>query len=254
MLSVDEKERPLPPLVNMQKSRSEPRIPSRDRGVQRYAALVDATERLLRDHSPDVIGLYQIAKEAGVPPASTYHFFPTKEAAFFALANRYFEAFTRLGDEPVPAAAMQSWQDMLRIVFEQAAKLYNSYPPAMKIFYGGYANMSLQDADMRFNASIAENMFGRLDAVFDMPYVREPAKKFEIVLHAMDAIFKISYLRNGRITNDYLSEALDATIAYCRVFLPERTPLRDAYASAAARRENVILPPILKAHPAKADL
>lgn len=237
------------PAAKPPRSRSEPRTPSRDRGVQRYAALIDATERLLRDNSPDAVGLYQIAREAGVPPASTYHFFPTKEAAFFALAQRYFDAFTRLGDETVDAASLRSWQDMMRIVFEQAATLYNTHPPAMKLFYGGYASLALRDADMQFNAAIAAAMFGRLDKVFYMPHITDFAKKFEIILHQMDAVFKISYLRHGRITDEYRGESLAAAIAYCRLFLPERTELREPFRGAAARRERVTLPPVLEAQP-----
>src|SRR5882757_2380501 len=92
-----------------------PRAPSSDRGVQRYTALLDATERLLRTHSPDDIGLYQIAEEAGVPPASTYHFFPTKDAAFLALAQRYLDGFVAVSAEPIDAAELKSWQHLIAI-------------------------------------------------------------------------------------------------------------------------------------------
>ncbi|OYW87702.1 MAG: hypothetical protein B7Z22_03915 [Hyphomonas sp. 32-62-5] len=56
---------------------------------------------LLADHSPDEIGLYQIADQANVPPGSVYHFFPTKEAAFLALANRYLSGFEALTRKPI---------------------------------------------------------------------------------------------------------------------------------------------------------
>ena len=86
--------------------KASPRKPSRERGHMRYAALLDATEALLQHHSPDDIGLYQIAEHAAVPPASVYHFFQTKDSAFLALAERYLAGFRELALRPVPATAL----------------------------------------------------------------------------------------------------------------------------------------------------
>ncbi len=61
----------------------------------------------MRPNAPDDIGLYQIAEEAGVPPASTYHFFPTKDAAFLALAQRYLDGFVAASAEPIDAVELK---------------------------------------------------------------------------------------------------------------------------------------------------
>jgi AcrR family transcriptional regulator len=223
------------------RSRTSPRAPSRGRGLLRFAALVDATETLLADRSPDDVGLYQIAEQAGVPPASVYHFFPTKEAAFLALAQRYLEGFRALHLAPVDAAALHSWQDLMAIDQRRAMDFHNAHPPAMKLFYGGYGGLETRQADIHFVEQTAGWMYRRFDAAFHMPFLREPARKFHISLAILDSIWAISYLRHGRITEDYYAEALDACVAYCRLFLPAETPLRDAHRQSAERHEAVVL-------------
>lgn len=52
------------------RSKSAPRRPSRGPGIVRYNCLEDATERLLTEHSPDDIGLYQIGEAAGARPGA----------------------------------------------------------------------------------------------------------------------------------------------------------------------------------------
>lgn len=238
-----------PPRSTVARAKPVPRGPSRDRGVQRFGALLDATERLLSTSSPDDIGLYQIAEEAGIPPASVYHFFPTKDAAFFALAERYFEDFLRSANTPIDAAALRSWQDLIQLWIARITRLYNDHPPAMKIFYGGYASLSVRQADMRFNQTIADHMYDRLDGIFHMPHVRDPAKRFEIALSIMDATLALSYFHHGRITDDYAAEALNAFTAYCRLFLPERAEPRERLREAAARNEQIVLPPVNERQP-----
>lgn len=221
--------------------KASPRKPSRERGHMRYAALLDATEALLQHHSPDDIGLYQIAERAAVPPASVYHFFPTKDAAFLALAERYLAGFRELALRPIPATALASWQALTLFDQRQAMEFYNSHPAALKIFYGGYAGLEVRQADVRYTATVADGVYGRLDRVFHMPMMRTPGSKFRIALAIIDAIWGISYLTHGHITEAFFTEAYDAYCNYCRQFLPAVVEVRDAYLDAAANGGTVSL-------------
>jgi AcrR family transcriptional regulator len=216
-------------------ARSRPRRPSRERGVIRYKALLDATEALLQDHDPHEVGLYQIAKKAGVPPASVYHFFPTKGAAFLALAERYIQGFRDLSDEPVEAARLTSWQDLLAIRHARGAEYYNSHLPALKILLGGHPSWDIRQADLSYNAEMAREGYGYYDDAFHMPHVADPERMFLIAVGIADAIWAISFIRHGRITPEYQADALEACIAYCRMYLPEQVEPRPHVREAAAR-------------------
>ena len=223
--------------------RSSPRTPSRNRGVQRFQALVDATEALLIEHNPEDIGLYQIAERAGVPPASVYHFFPTKEAGFIALAQRYLEWFQDSIYLPVKLAGLASWQDLMAADLRSAMTYYNSHPPALKLLYGGYGGVATKQADFLMMEGLARSLYRRYEATFHMPFIREPEKKLHLALNINDAVWSYSYVRHGEITEEYYEEALSACVAYCRLFLPERVELRDEIKDLAARGERAVLTP-----------
>jgi AcrR family transcriptional regulator len=213
--------------------------------VLRFEVLVDSVETLLTDQSTDDVGLYQIAEHAGVPPASVYHFFPTKEAAFLALARRYLKGFSELTRRPVDPAALYSWQGLLAWDHALAAAYYAEHPPAMKLFLGGFGGMETRQADIEYNARAARNIYRRMNTAFHMPFLRDSEKKFHVNMEIADAIWSLSYVKHSAVTEEYREEALNACVAYCRLFLPERTELRDEHVQAIARGEPIVLHPPL---------
>jgi len=222
-------------------SRQRARQPSRERGQLRFQALLNATEALLNEHNPDDIGLYQIARRARIAPASVYHFFPTKNAALLALAEKCQADIRAMMNAPVSAARMQSWQDLLIVRHERADSYYNSHIPAAKIFLGIHPSWDIHQADTRHNQTASGTLFSYYDRLFLMPYVQDPQKKFELLYAISDAIRSVSFERHGTITEKYARESIAACIAYCRTFLPDRIAPRPAVLEAAARGESVAL-------------
>lgn len=219
-----------------------PRKPSRGLGVVRFNALIDATERLLGEFNPDDIGIYQIAEAAGASTASAYHFFPTKDAALLALAERYLQNFLALTAEPIEAAVLRSWQDLFKIDSRRTMEFYNSSPPAMKIFYSGFGSTAVREADIGFNRSIASSVYRRMDFVFHMPSLKDATRVYHIGLAIMDAIWAISYQKHGSITAEYFHEGVAACEAYHRLYLPAHVEPRAFCLEAAARGETIELP------------
>lgn len=211
------------------------RRPSRERGQVRFQCLLRSAEALLSEHDPDHVGLYQIAEHAGIAPASVYHFFPTKNAALLALAEKYHGEIRVLVNAPVPAARLVSWQDLLIIRQERAVAYYNAHVAAAKIFLGIHPSWEIHQADKSYNRKASETLFGYLDHFFQMPYVQDPQTKFEVVYSIADAIWSISFERHGTISARYCEEATTACVAYCRTFLPDRVMPRAGVAEAAAR-------------------
>lgn len=224
------------------KRASGPRQPARGRGHIRYDALVDATEELLRTDDPDEVGLYRIAEHANVPPASVYHFFPTKEAAFTAVAMRTMEQLVAVHREPIAAEQVRSWQQLFRIDIGRARDFYNGHPAGLKIFYGGYGGVDARNIDQAVSVNLAGASYGRMDSLFHMPYLHEPEKKFEARMAILDAIWSISVRQNGHINDEYFEESFQACVAYSRTFLPERIELRDDLLNAIADKSTVCLP------------
>ncbi len=204
-----------------------PRQPARGRGRMRYDALVDATETLLRTMNPDELGLYRIAEEAGIPPASAYHFFPTKEAAFTALAMRLVEELVVARSKPVPARTVQSWQALLRCDIERTRDFFNEHPAGLKIFYGGFGGVDTRHIDQPLSLQLASAAYERLNSLFHMPAMRDPTSRFETRIAILDALWSLSVRQHGTITDEYFEESIIACLAYSLTFLPERLEPRE---------------------------
>jgi AcrR family transcriptional regulator len=210
------------------------RQPSRELGRIRFQLLLEATEDLLKTHSPGDLGLYQIAERAKISPGTVYHFFPTINAVFIALAERYHQNFHKIVGEPARASRLISWQDLLIIRHERAVKYYNEHLPTSKILLGAPPSWEIQQADANYNESTAPTIFAYFDRIFLMPHVKDPEVHFEIMLAIAGAIWSISFRRHGTINGAYAEEAITACIAYCRKFLPERVERRPEVVAAAA--------------------
>lgn len=214
------------PVIEAKRS-SQPRAPRRERGVQRYRELLDALEKLLETNNPDDVGIYQIAEEAKAAPASTYHFFPTKEAAFTALAARYLQRFERSLYRAVPASAFDSWRALMAHDSRSSAHYFNQHPAALKLLIGRYGGVEVRNIDIQHNQTVGRKYLRRIRSAFDLPDIPDGESKFHTVLEIQDAIWAISYVKFGRITAEYENEAILAVAAYLRCYYPEIVALRE---------------------------
>lgn len=221
---------------------SEPRVPRHERGVQRYGELLDALERLLETNHPDDVGIYQIAKNAKAPPASTYHFFPTKEAAFVALAERYFNRFQAAMHVAVPASAFTSWLSLVAHDSRASAAYFNRHPAALTLVIGRYGGLRVREMDIQHNRNVARQYVRRIQSAFDLPDIVDAPRKFHTMLEIQDAIWAISYVNHRMITPEYELEAIRAAIAYVRLYYPEEVTLKDEIRALIDERHDKILP------------
>lgn len=206
--------------------RTTARQPQRKPGQVRFQKLLDALDTLLRDNNVQEVGLYQIAEQAGVPSASVYHFFPSKEAAFLALANVHHQALQELSSRPLPARPT-SWQDFCRKKVTAAARYHNDHPAALRLFLGANISVEIKTADMSQYLRLADSRARLLDHYFHMPFIPDWNRRLAAYFSVIDGVFALSYSQHGSILDDYIAEAQRAGIAYLRCYLPEIVALRD---------------------------
>ncbi len=81
-----------------QKSSDARRIPQRQRGHERVAALLDAAASCFVEKGYEATTMTEVAARAGAAIGSLYQFFPTKEALAQALLEQYAQAvYAELG-------------------------------------------------------------------------------------------------------------------------------------------------------------
>ncbi len=204
-----------------------PRKPVQKRSRERFERLLDAVESLLLEHEPTTVGLYDIAKQANVPPASVYHFFPTKEAAFVALAERYLERLNEMTrNTPLDRSNIRHWSDLYVQGSDRLFGFYNENPVLLKLFFGSGLNAEIHNRDLDYIKRLSEDGYNWMNAYFEMPYIPQPEIKFSIIYAIYDGVTSASYQRHGSVTQEYRDGLISAVLAYCRTFLPEVIPLR----------------------------
>lgn len=202
------------------------RKPAQERTRLRFEALLDAADRLLLHEDTSKIGLYDIAAAAGVPPASAYHLFPTKEAVLVALAERYLDGLRRHIVRPFGPGTVESWQEFVVVEMVRAIEFYNDHPVMSKLFLGDHVLSEIRILDTRNVEAASASTYDRMDRIFHMPFVRHPELKFNALIGIYDGIWMTSYAKHGRITEDFARETERAALAYCATFLPPTLPLR----------------------------
>jgi|SRR5579872_4087617 len=205
---------------------TEARRPSQQRSRLRFKLLLDTADALLSDKETTDVGLYDIAGAAKVPPASVYHLFPTKEAAFVALAERYLVGLSSHITRPAPGGQLQRWQDFITLEIHRAIEYYNANPVMSKLFFGANVIPDVRILDVKNVEAASASTYGRMNSVFEMPYLYSAETKFAALIGIYDGIWMTSYARHGRITADFARESELAGIAYCQTFLPAVIPLR----------------------------
>jgi AcrR family transcriptional regulator len=201
--------------------RTTPRKPLQERGRARYEAILDVLESLLAETDWDQIGYYQIVERAGMPAATVYHFFPSRDALVAALADRYFEHFRREARRFTVDCDFPRWQDFVAAGHRETVEYYNSHPAAMKLILGSQPFMEIRRSDSTTNRIVTDQTVEAFRRMYELPYIQDPHQKFLIVLAIGDAVWRTSLDEHGYITPAYEEEATRAVIAYFRTFLPE---------------------------------
>ena len=224
------------------KRTTSPRKPSSGRGEARFSALLQATEELLSEFNPDEIGLYQIAERAGIPAPSIYHFFPTKEAAFDAFAQNFAERILAVHRTPMDARLLHNWTDLFRLDYARARDTYNASKPALKTFYGGYGGVNAKNIDDLMRRDLSTRGYERVNFLFVMPVLDNYPRMTTNRIGIVDSFWTTSVREHGTITEDYHEEAIEAAIAYGRLYLPAYTSPREVLLDAQAAAKRVSLP------------
>ena len=188
--------------------------------------LLDAADALLGDRETTEVGLYDIAGAAKVPPASVYHLFPTKEAAFVALAERYLVGLNNNIIRPTPSSQLRRWQDLVTLELHRAVEYYNDHKVMSKLFFGANVIRDVRILDVKNVEAASASTYSRMNSLFEMPYLYDADTKFAALIGIYDGIWMTSYARHGRITADFARESELAGLAYCETFLPAVIPLR----------------------------
>ncbi|MBB4426551.1 TetR/AcrR family transcriptional repressor of nem operon [Bradyrhizobium sp. CIR48] len=88
-------------------------------------AIMDATERRIREAGYSGFSFREVAADVGVKSASIYYHFPTKSALAAAVARRYNQRVVAAADAGVATGqnVVQAWRAVFRSALDDGAKM-----------------------------------------------------------------------------------------------------------------------------------
>jgi AcrR family transcriptional regulator len=191
-----------------------PRLPVRANGRRRYDLLLDAAELLLEAGDGRPLTIQRLARAAGVPTASVYHFLPGPAAVSVALAQRYMAGFEEVLGRPIAGREAMGWRQIVARLIEQGFAFYRAHPYAQTLILGSDHSWAIRRSDFANNRRIAAGIAALLGDKF--PDVPADALLEAVVVGMTinDAVFALSIADNGAITPGAAAEATVAVCAY----------------------------------------
>lgn len=168
------------------------------------------------------ISLADVCEEAGIPRASAYHFFPNVEAIFLALrflnAIEIFEVL-----DAVDPAQYNRWQGYVTALMEKGAGIFrNDNVKAKLVYETNTPDFEGDSFGAQIDEQVVELAYDRLASQYVMPDLKDIKDVLLIAYSIGNSVFMLSYRLEGSVTEHYLQEAITATIAYLRCYLPEK--------------------------------
>jgi AcrR family transcriptional regulator len=189
------------------------------RGRLRIEAILDAADRTITRQDTLDLSLQAVAEEAGVPAASLYHYFPTSQALLVALARRYMTAFEALAARRIDHDRLTQWADLCAFHADLALRFYHEHPVAMRLLLGPECGWEIRSADHATNQRIGGIYYRKLIQHFAVAESRMLEEAFAVSVTIGDAVWALSFARDGVVGPAMAEEALRARLAYLRLYL-----------------------------------
>ncbi len=187
-------------------------------GRKRRQELLDAAYDLLCEEEIEDISFKDIAKRAGVPEGSAYHFFANRFDVFAELAYALNEKFARAHEKPVPPSKRKNWNQLAEFMVDIGARIYARTPPARQLFIGGKTPFEVKQADRKNDRDVADAMHRSFARYFDIPDTEEMRDAFYYFIEITDLMFTLSIIEHGKITLAMLKKAKRAGVAYLETY------------------------------------
>ncbi len=176
-------------------------------------------ERMLNE-----IELSDVAALAGIPKSSAYHFYGDIHQLYAELATLQDEELNQLLTRPL--APLESWEAIVSALIDRAAAYFLDNVSAQQLMFGAFSPPDIKRSSR--NADIAHGgvFEAQIDRQFVLPAMPRRDRIFFRAVEAIDLMFGLSLIEEGRLTGDMIAEAKTIACAYLGVYIPRLLPLR----------------------------
>jgi AcrR family transcriptional regulator len=193
----------------------------------RIAQILHAARELLAAQGVAGLSIYSVAERAGIPPSSVYHFFASVPALLDALTADVHSAFRSSLEQPVDHLALNSWQDLSRLIERRMLAIYEADPAARQLILAQHGLTEVTQADRQHDTELGELMQVLFERHFHLPALPDDVEVFALALELGDRVYARSMHLHGRITARMAEEGMRVLDAYLGLYLPPFLPKRE---------------------------
>lgn len=198
---------------------SGPRKP-RASSQARIDAILAAARTLLAESGVAGLSMYDVARLAGMPPSSVYHFFASVPALLEALTLDVHQAFRATLQTPVEAASLQTWHDLAKVIEQRMLERYQADAAARQLILVQHGLVEVNQADRQHDVELGALMQALFDRHFQLPVLPNDVDVFALAMALSDRVYARSLQVHGAITPRMAEEGLRVFVAYVGVYLP----------------------------------
>jgi AcrR family transcriptional regulator len=191
-------------------------VPTQARSRARLRRVLDAADEVLAREGADAFTTNRIAKVAGIPVGSVYHYFPDKEAIVEALALRYWSDFEDLVAAAAEVDEIDPLGDPGAVVLDALAAGFRARPGFLALWYGGLRTEQVRDVTRPVRFAIARSIERILHVHWPQAPAGSRATAARMVVLAGDGLLRESFRVDPAGDEELLGEGklmLDAYLA-----------------------------------------
>jgi AcrR family transcriptional regulator len=183
--------------------------PVQARSTARLTALLDAAAATIEEIGFERLTTAMVAERAGASIGTVYRYFPDRIALLQALAGRNLErVLLRVTDE-VEDPRHSTWAAALDAGFAALVDAFRLEPGFRGLRVGDVIDLRPAPYERTFNSVVAERIFDRLVARFDIPDTAEARFRFETAIEISDALATRAFARDRHGDEAFLGAARD---------------------------------------------
>jgi len=188
------------------------------RGVERRSHLLKAAFDLLCERDIEDISFRDIARRAGVPEGSAYHFYANRFDLYTALAGDLSKLFVTAHKCPIPENCKSDWRTLAKHFISTGVNVYRNNPPARQLLIGGKTPPQVKLTDRLNDREIARVMARIFTKYFSAQKETDLETVFYYFIEITDLVFSLSVIEHGEITDEMIQQAQFAGIGYLANF------------------------------------
>lgn len=212
------------------------------RGRVRRSQLLDAARTLLDECQLDEISLGDVARTAGVPKASAYHFYTNVQDLYSELVRTLGQELADVIAAPI-SERPQNWPEVISICLRRGVAYLTGNGASRQLILGPKSPAEIKRADRQNDYVLGRIIQKQVNRFFELPEIPNRDQVFYFAIELADVLFCLSILHHGVLKEEIYEEGEKAALAYLGLYFPPILPRRVRPLAETNDRETLVEAP-----------